>query len=42
MSVVVFYRHPSALIASIITFWMIYVALFFSLPKAPNHFHHRD
>jgi UDP-N-acetylmuramyl pentapeptide phosphotransferase/UDP-N-acetylglucosamine-1-phosphate transferase len=42
LSVVVFYRHPSVLIASILTFWTIYVALFFSLPKAPNHFDHRD
>jgi UDP-GlcNAc:undecaprenyl-phosphate/decaprenyl-phosphate GlcNAc-1-phosphate transferase len=42
LSVVVFYRHPSVLIASILTFWTIYVALYFSLPKAPNHFDHRD
>ena len=42
LSVVVFYHHPSVLIASIFTFWTIYVALYFSLPKAPNHFDHRD
>ena len=36
LSVVVFYRHPSILIALILTFWILYVALYFNLPRAPK------